>query len=245
MPPDDSTRTRSPSGDTETWQSSNQLEGRIGRYVVEAEIGRGGMGVVYRARDPDLERLLAIKVVQPPPGRQWPASRLLAEARALAKLRHPNVVPIFDVGTVGGAVYLIMPLVGGGTLRDWLRTEQRGWREVADRFLAAGRGLAAAHGAGLVHRDFKPQNVLIEPDGHVLVADFGLVTEWDPATAAAEPAPLETTVRGTPAYMAPEQATGKRVDARADQYSFCVSFWEGLCGRIPVDDETRDHTPAT
>lgn len=241
MSPDDPTRTRSPSGNTESSQSSvGPEERRIGRYVLEAEIGRGGMGVVYRARDPELERLLAIKIVRPPPGKQWPASRLLAEARALAKLRHPNVIPIFDVGTLGDAIYLVMPLVRGGTLRDWLHAETRGWNEVAQRFLVAGRGLAAAHGAGLVHRDFKPQNVLLEEDGHVLVADFGLVTENDPAAGTHGAAILETHIRGTPAYMAPEQADGRRVDARADQYSYCVSFWEGLRGRRPAEEETRD-----
>ena len=215
---------------------------RIGRYVLREPLGRGGMGLVYRAHDPDLHREVAIKVVHARPGRRGSEERLLAEARAMARLRHPCVVPIFDVGTLDGGIYLVMPLVGGGTLRDWLGASVRPWREVVDRFLSAGRGLAAAHAVGLVHRDFKPHNVLLEEDGTVMVGDFGLVVADPGEPGAGVMAAGVTSVAGTPAYMAPEQAAGDVVDARADQYSFCVALWEGLTGRRPTDDETRPRT---
>lgn len=238
---DDPTRTAEPDTRSSDGGGSSPPQGasHIGRYLLEVEIGRGGMGVVYRARDPDLERQVAIKVVRGPSHKPWPLSRLLTEARAMAKLRHPNVLPIFDVGSTGDAVFLAMPLVSGGTLRDWLRAEPRPWRDVVQRFMEAGRGLAAAHAAGLVHRDFKPQNVLLDHDGNALVADFGLVAEGPDGLPGTSGTSFESSVMGTPAYMAPEQADGRRVDARADQYSFCVSFWEGLRGRRPAEDSTR------
>lgn len=208
---------------------------RVGRYVLGEPIGYGGMGVVYGARDPELGRELAVKLVLPQADDPRAQSRLLAEARAMARLRHPAVVPVFDVGTTAHGVYVVMPLVAGGTLHDWMHAEPQPWREVASRFLAAGRGLAAAHAAGLVHRDFKPRNVLIDSDGAVLVADFGLASEAAPATAAGDPDGRISSVAGTPGYMSPEQAAGKHVDARADQYSFCIAFWEGLHGKRPLD----------
>jgi tetratricopeptide (TPR) repeat protein len=168
--------------------------------------------------------------------------RLLAEARAMAKLRHRAVVPVHDVGEYAGGVYVAMALVKGGTLHDWIHAEARPWRQVVARFLEAGRGLVAAHAAGIVHRDFKPRNVLVGEGGEVMVADFGIasasveVGEGDGAGAGAREA---TSIVGTPAYMAPEQAAGQAVDARADQYSFCVSLWEGLHGQRPQEAETR------
>lgn len=213
---------------------------RLGRFVIEAVVGQGGMGVVYRARDPELDRVVALKVVAARAGRG--RDRLLAEARAMARVEHPSIVPVYDVGPAADGVYIAMPLVAGGTLAAWLATRRRPWREVLQRFVAAGRGLAAAHGAGLVHRDFKPQNVLLDDDGAVLVADFGLVAPAPDATAdgAAADAPSSqvTTIAGTPAYMAPEQAAGQAVDARADQYSFCISLWEGLHGERPTQAAT-------
>ena len=213
---------------------------RLGRFEIEAVVGQGGMGVVYRARDPELDRVVALKVVAARAGRG--RDRLLAEARAMARVEHPSIVPVYDVGPAADGVYIAMPLVAGGTLAAWLAARRRPWREVLQRFVAAGRGLAAAHGAGLVHRDFKPQNVLLDDDGAVLVADFGLVAPAPDATAdgAAADAPSSqvTTIAGTPAYMAPEQAAGQAVDARADQYSFCISLWEGLHGERPTQAAT-------
>ncbi|MCE9572995.1 MAG: serine/threonine-protein kinase [Deltaproteobacteria bacterium] len=221
---------------------------RVGRYLIEAEIGAGAMGTVYRARDPELDRVLAIKVIRARRGDS--RARLLREAQAMAKVRHPNVVPIFDVGTLDGdtggdtdaGLFVVMPLVAGGTLRAWMRKGPHPWREVVARFTAAGRGLAAAHAAGLVHRDFKPDNVLVADDGEILVADFGLALAHDapPPTDTAPSPTLETsTIAGTPAYMAPEQRAGAPLDARSDQFSFCIAFWEGLFGERPGDARTR------
>ncbi len=215
---------------------------KLGRYEIVEFIGGGGMGWVYRAKDTELEREVAIKVVQPTVAGPKGRDRLLAEARAMAKLRHRAVVPVFDVGEYAGGIYVAMALVKGGTLHDWMHAEARPWRQVVARFLEAGRGLVAAHAAGIVHRDFKPRNVLLGEGGEVMVADFGI------ASASADVGegegvaggPRETTsIVGTPAYMAPEQAAGQAVDARADQYSFCVSLWEGLHGQRPQEAETR------
>jgi tetratricopeptide (TPR) repeat protein len=215
---------------------------KLGRYEIVEFIGGGGMGWVYRAKDTELEREVAIKVVQPTVAGPKGRDRLLAEARAMAKLRHRAVVPVHDVGEYAGGVYVAMALVKGGTLHDWMHAEPRPWRQVVARFLEAGRGLVAAHAAGIVHRDFKPRNVLLGEGGEVLVADFGIASasveaaDGDSATGRAREA---TSIVGTPAYMAPEQAAGLAVDARADQYSFCVSLWEGLHGQRPQEAETR------
>jgi tetratricopeptide (TPR) repeat protein/predicted Ser/Thr protein kinase len=224
----------------------------VGRYVVLDHIGAGGMGVVYAAYDPELDRRVALKLLRPDrfssdAGRL----RLLREAQALARLTHPNVVAVYDAGTFGDRVFVAMELVEGETLRQWLRAEPRSpraWREVLERFLPAGRGLAAAHAAGLVHRDFKPENVLLGRDGRARVVDFGLAKAL--ADAAEEPeaagAPAEEpggalvtpltewgVVLGTPAYMAPEQLRGVAADARSDQFSYCVALYEALYGERP------------
>ena len=234
------------------------LPTKIGRYRVREQIGAGGMGVVYSARDPELDRLVAIKVLNPDKGKQsWGsegAARLLREAQAMAQLSHPNVIPVFDCGHLGDGVFMAMELVEGTTLRRWLETP----REVADIvrvYSAAGRGLAAAHAAGLVHRDFKPDNVLIGDDGRIRVVDFGLAraTEsgsrsYGSAERIAELSPeisvssgalpdenltVEGAVMGTPVYMAPEQHEGAKADERADQYAFCVALYRALFGEPP------------
>ncbi len=258
--PDDETRTARNDGaeagyDTtavaqphETPSGRRQAEERlapgskIGRYEVLEVLGSGGMGVVYRAKDPELGRTLAIKVVNPEVTGRKAQDRLLDEARIMARLKHPAVIPVFDVGTTQDGVFVVMPLVNGGTLHEWLQAEPRPWRVVLERFMNAGRGLAAAHAAGLVHRDFKPRNVLVGDGGEVMVADFGIAaaTSDDDVGAVAAGG---STISGTPAYMAPEQARGDKVDARADQYSFCISVWEGLHGERPHDAET--HTSGT
>ena len=144
------------------------------RYMVVDELGRGGMGVVYRAYDPELDRRLALKLIDRRDPDALGSERLLREAQALAQLSHPNVVAVYDVGTFGSSVFMAMELVEGTTLRSWLRETQRSTNEILDVFLAAGEGLAAAHRANIVHRDFKPSNLLIGSDGRVRVADFGL-----------------------------------------------------------------------
>ncbi|MEA2690919.1 MAG: eukaryotic-like serine/threonine-protein kinase [Acidobacteriota bacterium] len=215
----------------------------LGRYVVLGPIGAGGMGVVYAGYDPELDRKVALKLLHPGAGERG-RLRLLREAQAIARLSHPNVVSVYDAGTLGDEVFLAMELVEGPTFRRWLAERPRPLREVLDRFAAAGRGLEAAHQAGLVHRDFKPENVLLGQDGRVRVADFGLVRPLGEETPAAEageaPASpfaglltLGGTVLGTPAYMAPEQLRGEAADARSDQWSFCVALWEALYGERP------------
>jgi len=211
---------------------------RLGRYELEEVIGRGGMGVVFRARDPALSRPLAIKVLNARASGARAQVRFLDEARAMAQLRHPAVLPVFDVGRLERHLYVVMPFIAGGTLHEWMSTTRRGWREVVERFAGAGAGLAAAHAAGFVHRDFKPSNVLVDDDGRVMVADFGIAAHLHDGTAPGAAAVMST-VAGTPAYMAPEQARGEAIDARADQYSFCVSLWEGLHGERPHQATTH------
>src|SRR5262249_38146209 len=148
---------------------------KLGRYVVLERLGAGGMGVVYSAYDPELDRSVAVKLLRPDASvRADGRTRLLREAQAMAELAHPNGVPVHDVGAFGDQVFVAMELVRGRTLRDWLAAARRRWREVLDVMVQAGRGLAAAHAAGLVHRDFKPENVLIGADGRARVVDFGL-----------------------------------------------------------------------
>jgi hypothetical protein len=215
---------------------------RVGRYQILDRLGQGGMGAVYSALDPELNRRVAVKVLHAP-GQGVRATlgqaRLLREAQAMARLQHPNVIAVYDVGTVDDSVFFAMEQVEGGTLRGWM-TEPRSWREVIAVFLQAGRGLAAAHGAGIVHRDFKPENVLVGQDGRVRVTDFGVaraigavesLAALDPKDAASF-APTLTRhgqVVGTPGYLAPEQLDGK-VTPQSDQFSFCVTLYEALVG---------------
>ena len=148
---------------------------RVGRYQILGALGRGGMGEVYAAYHPDLDRRIALKVVQGLGGNTGERrARLLREARAIARLSHPNVVTVHDAGTFGDRVFIAMELIDGRTIDQWLRAERRTWQEILDVFIAAGRGLAAAHAADVIHRDFKPQNVMIAKDGSVRVMDFGL-----------------------------------------------------------------------
>ncbi len=218
---------------------------QIGRYLILEKIGSGAMGTVYSAYDPKLDRKIALKLVRTEAHEaDVPVlkERLLREGQAMARLVHPNVVAIHDVGESGDEVYIAMDLVDGRNVRAWLDEKPRSWREVLDVYLQAGRGLAAAHRAGLVHRDFKPDNVLVAQDGRVLVTDFGMaffgdVELWPLLQSSATGSPLTLTqtgaVVGTPAYMAPEQLNGAMVDARADVYAFAVASWEALHGQHP------------
>jgi len=224
----------------------------VGRYVILDVLGEGGMGVVYNAFDPELDRKIAIKLLQAGEGESTGQAWLLREAQALARLSHPNVVAVHDVGTLANdRVFVAMELVAGGTMRDWLR-EPRTWREVVGVMLAAGTGLAAAHAAGLVHRDFKPDNVIVGDDGRVRVMDFGLARlrpdEDQPASRdsdlriearspLSEQLTVAGTVIGTPAYMAPEIHSGGAADARADQFAFGVAFYEALFLSRPYSRE--------
>jgi len=209
----------------------------IGRYVVEREHARGGMGVVAIAYDPELGRNVALKVLRPHMAAHLP-ELLRDEARAMAKLSHPNVVSVYDVGEDGGRIFIAMELVEGLTLREWLGQEPRDWRAIVRALVRAGRGLAAAHRANLVHRDFKPDNVLCGPDDRMRVTDFGLaragaVTDDAPRTA------VGTSIVGTPVYMAPEVWRGEPATARSDQWSFCVTLYEALYRAPPFSGETE------
>jgi len=235
---------------------------KIGRFMVLRQIGSGGMGVVYSAYDEELDRRVAIKLLHGSPGDEQHSmgqARLLREAQAMARVAHPNVAAIYEVGVIHGQVFIAMELVHGQTLRAWAAARPRGWREIVGVYLQAARGLVAAHERGIIHRDFKPENALIGDDGRVRVLDFSLARS---ASGHADhlapdgppaPAPVPLTgggrIVGTPAYMPPEQALGAPVDGRADQFSFCVALYEALYGRRPftgrsnaelVEDMVRD-----
>jgi len=215
---------------------------RLGRYVVLERLGAGGMGVVYAAYDPQLDRKVALKLLHR--GGEEARARLLREAQAAARLTNPNVITVHDVGEFGDEIFLASEFVDGGTLADWLAAHPppRNWKEVLPLFLAAGRGLAAAHERKVVHRDVKPANVLLGRDGRVLVSDFGLsiASSLDSAEANDDLRLTATgALLGTPAYMAPEQWQGREADARSDQFSFCVALCEGLYGARPF----AGHTP--
>ncbi len=216
---------------------------RINRYEVERELGRGGMGVVYMARDLTLDRHVALKLLH---ARRDEAAqaRLLWEAQVMAKLAHQHVVPVFELGDWRGDLYLVMELVSGVTLDTWLKAGKHPRKEILAAFIQAGRGLAAAHAAGVVHRDFKPANVLMGIDGRARVTDFGLSRPGPSPAALQLPAmatPVltrEGTLMGTLVYMAPEQLDGKMATEQSDQFSFCLSLAEALSGTRPFDGAT-------
>jgi len=228
---------------------------RVGRFLVLSTLGTGGMGVVFAAYDPQLDRKVALKLLRS--GLQLATKdarkRLQREAQAIAQLSHPNVVAVYDVGTTDdGDLYIAMEFVEGDTLTTWLKRWPRTWREIIDVFLQAARGLVAAHSVGLLHRDFKPDNVLVGGDGRVRVTDFGLarslIAHLDEESGRGVTPPMPTalnsaltatgTVLGTPRYMPPEQLTGPDIDARADQFSFCVALHEALYGEHPLPGST-------
>ncbi len=228
-----------------------KAEAKIGRFVIVEKIGRGGMGVVYAAYDPQLDRRVAIKMLHDGLSKTQGA-RLEREARAMAQLSHPNVVTVHETGTFDGRLYIAMEYVNGETFGDWLRAQPRTADQILDLLLQAGRGLVAAHAVGLVHRDFKPENVLVGFDGRVRVSDFGLVTVAgeaitvdgkSPASLSPAMSPSLTVtgaVMGTPLYMAPEQHGGRIADAKADQFSFCVTLWQSLCNETPYGADTYE-----
>lgn len=212
----------------------------LGRYTVLRLLGRGGVGAVYEALDPELGRRVAIKVLRE--DRAGDTEALKREAQALARLVHQNVVTVFDVGEADGEVFVVMQLVEGLTIDDWIEKFRAKPDEIVAKFRQAGEGLMAAHAAGLVHCDFKPSNVLVDQDGVVRVSDFGLaratrsISSLAPGAAIA-PIVGMTTIAGTPAYMAPEQFGGA-VTAASDQFAYCVALWECLSGERPFEDSS-------
>ncbi len=224
---------------------------RLGRYVVLDVLGRGGMGTVLKAYDEELDRAVAIKLLHGEAAERQ-AGRLKREARALARLSHANVVQVYEVGETEGHTFIAMELVKGQTLTEWARREPRpSWRECVQVYLQAGAGLAAAHAEGLVHRDFKPGNAVIDAKGQVRVLDFGLARgvevgiqreasagSAEVVTPSDDVTPPSSSTRpgtplGTPGYMPPEQIDGKPADSRSDQFSFCVSLYETVYGERP------------
>ncbi|MEM9457104.1 MAG: serine/threonine-protein kinase [Myxococcota bacterium] len=288
-------RNANPEGNLRAHQALGKLQSRLlgrgrrqvqlGRYVLQERIGAGGSGVVYRAFDPKYDRKVALKLLHAGQGPSYESARarLLREAQSLAKLSHPNVVRIFDVGTYdprvfdpspqarfghraspsesepAPGVYLAMELLDGSDLCRWLTEQRHDWQAVRAAFLAAGRGLAAAHAQGLIHRDFKPSNVSVDANGEVRVLDFGLARPLtkeipDPSMKMTEGAkerldelarPFDATLTapgtllGTPAYMAPEQHERKPATAYSDQYAFCLALYEAWYGHRPFLAETE------
>ncbi len=228
----------------------------VGRYVILDVVGEGGMGIVYAAYDPELDRKLALKLLRTASTERRAERRrlrLIREAQAMARLSHANVITVHDVGTIDDQVFVAMEFIEGCSLAEWIRMDHD-WRRVVDVFVQAGEGLAAAHAAGLVHRDFKPDNVMLTGEHRAVVTDFGLaraagrrdVSESRDPEGIGGPsrASLSTTVTaagaimGTPAYMSPEQHEGRTVDARSDQFAFAVALYEALYGvrPFPGDD---------
>ena len=209
---------------------------RFGRYHIETVLGSGGMGIVYRAWDPQLARAVAIKVVKRAADDATGRARLVREAQSLARLSHPNVCHVYDVGTDGDEVWVAMELIDGVSLRDWAASNKQG---VLDVLLGAAEGIAAAHAAGMVHRDVKPENVLVTRDGRAIVTDFGLARGGDyidpnASTLSSDPNLTATgAIAGTPAYLAPEQLTGDPIDERVDQFAWAVMAWELIAGSRP------------
>ncbi|HEX5060940.1 MAG TPA: protein kinase, partial [Kofleriaceae bacterium] len=232
---------------------------KIGRFVVEGQLGAGAMGVVYAAHDRELDRRVALKVLKGTGEDREALLRLQREGQAMARVTHPNVITVHEAGIQGRLVFLAQELLDGGSLRQWLEEKmfKRSQREILDKFVAAGRGLAAAHAAGLVHRDFKPDNVLLGKDGRVRVSDFGLarslagietvpVKPLDPTGGTVNDiakSPMATmtmtgAVMGTPLYMSPEQHRGEAADERSDQFSFSVALYQALYGDQPFPGKT-------
>ena len=227
--------------------------GLIGRYMVISQLGAGAMGIVIAAFDPELDRKVALKLLKVRDDGlvRTARKRLQREAQSLAKLAHPNVVAVHDVGVYAGQLFVAMEFVEGQTLSEWMReaVQPRPWQQVLEVFMAAGRGLTAAHENGLIHRDFKPDNVMIGADGRVRVMDFGLArgdeapTGEERAELIAMKTPVEQLTRtgalmGTPGYMALEQFEGGTIDARCDQFGFCVALYEALYGERPFEGES-------
>ncbi|WP_434421896.1 serine/threonine-protein kinase [Nannocystis pusilla] len=225
--------------------STTVAGGKLGRFMILEPLGSGAMGVVYTAYDETLDRKVAVKVLRDTGDSAQ--RRLLREAQAMARVSHPNVVTVLEAGVAGGQVYVAMEFIRGQTLGAWLQAGPRGWQEVVEVFVQAGRGLAAAHAAGLVHRDFKPSNVMIDDAGRARVLDFGLVRAAVPEVTRGAPGTgtsnsnskldmhltHDDQIVGTPAYMAPEHWRGLSPEPAADQFSFCVALYESLYGVAP------------
>ena len=239
--------------------STLEIEAKIDRFELIDVVGSGGMGMVYAAHDPTRDEIVALKVVRPSAGAEAQPgisqARLLREAGVLTHLDHPNIVRLYESGIHDDNVFVVMEFIDGPTLDLWASAAPRSWQELVDIYARAGDGLAAAHARGLVHRDFKTQNVLVDGDGEPRVVDFGLARPIDTASfiaqleTQAKPTPrveysLTATgiVAGTPAYMAPELLTGGDATPSSDVYAFCTALLEVL-SRDPQDSQTTPDVP--
>jgi serine/threonine protein kinase len=214
-------------------------DSRIGPYLIEQKLGQGGMGMVYRALDTRLNRHVAIKLISGDLTDEASRRRFQREVRMVSLLKHPHIIAVHDVGEFNDCQYLVTEFVDGGTLAAWVHTEQRTWRQIIELLIGVADGLAAAHGAGILHRDIKPDNILVGSNGNAKLADFGLakladsirISELTRTVSGGTTRP--GLILGTYAYMSPEQAFGKPLDIRSDIFSFGVLLYEMLTGRMP------------
>lgn len=226
------------------------IGGALGRYQIEAVIGRGGMATVYRATDPHFGRAVAIKAIRPELVRDTDFDeRFLREARAIARLHHPNILSAYDFGKQEGIAFLVMPYIAGGTLQDHLRQRQRArlgppsLAEAVAMLRPMARALDYAHRQGIIHRDVKPNNILLAGEDYPLLADFGIAKVFEHVQGSGPAITVTGAIVGTPEYMSPEQAQGQTLDSRADLYSLSVILYELLTGRPPFRAETPLETP--
>src|SRR6476646_2512466 len=216
---------------------------QIGSYRIEAQLGEGGMRVVYRARDTKLNRYVAIKLLSNEQTDAAARRRFQREAQMASSLNHPHILTVHDAGEFEGQQYLVTELVDGGTLKDWAGAQRRNWREILELLVGVADGLAAAHEAGITHRDIKPATILVSRSGYAKLADFGLAKLAETGNREDETRTLSEHTRpgmilGTVAYMSPEQASGRQVDARSDCFSFGVVLYELLAGQRPFTGAT-------
>ncbi len=216
---------------------ASDADSKLGKYQLKSRLGQGGMGIVYLATDTRLKRDVALKLLpKEMASDEATVKRFLREARAAARLNHPNVVAVYDVDQQRGDCYLVMELVNGCTASELLAQGPLSWSEATRLIAEACRGLAAAHEAGLVHRDIKPSNIMRTHDGLVKLADFGLAKAAEDSEHAKNPLTQSGTILGTPQYMSPEQCRGEPIDARSDLYSLGATYFTLLTGQAPFED---------
>ena len=217
---------------------------RLGSYRIEAQLGQGGMGVVYRALDTKLNRPVAVKLLFDELADAAARRRFQREAQMASSLNHPHILTVHDTGEFEGRQYLVTEFVDGGTLKDWARAGKRTWREIVTLLVGVADGLAAAHSAGILHRDIKPDNILVGSNGYAKLSDFGLAKLQEQTAPAAVTRTMDSKntrpgmILGTIAYMSPEQAAGRATDARSDIFSFGIVLYELLAGRRPFPGAT-------
>lgn len=218
---------------------------QLGHYRIEGVIGHGGMGVVHRALDTRLNRPVAVKFLFDDLADPAARRRFQREAQMASSLNHPHILTVYDVGDFEGRQYLVTEFIDGGTLKVWARAEKRTWREIVALLLGVADGLAAAHGAGILHRDIKPDNILVGTNGYAKLSDFGLAKLQEPVTPEERTRTLSSqhtgagVIAGTIAYMSPEQASGRTTDSRGDIFSFGIVLYELLAGRRPFEGPTN------